>query len=474
MDNIKEGLTYDDVLIIPKYSNILSRSDVSLKIKLTENIILKIPIISANMDTITEDNMAIGMAKLGGLGIIHRYCTIDEQVQMIKNVKRFTNYIIYQPYILNENDTVDKIKRNNYLVVNNDSKLVGILSKKDILNNIILKSNNIKDIMNKNIISIQKSELIKGEDYIISILLKNKIEKLPIVDENNILYGLITLRDIMYRTENKDIALLDSEKRLMVGGAVGVIDDYLERTKKLIEAGCDIICIDVAHGHHQLCGNALKEIKKLFPNIPVIAGNVCTKEGVKYLYDCGANVIKVGIGSGSICITRIQTGIGVPQLKAVMECAKEAKRLGITIISDGGHSGKIGNIFKALCAGSSASMLGNFLSGTDETPGQIIIKDNKKMKMVRGMAGIISNFKKKQKLNENTDISQMTSEGVEGYVDYKGPLKDIINQICGGIRSGLSYVGCNSLEELKTTEIEFIKITQSGKKESGSHNIQEL
>ena len=257
--------TYDDILIVPKYSNINSRSTINLETQLTKNIKLKIPIISANMDTITEDKMAIEMAKLGGLGIIHRYCSIDEQAQMIKNVKRYTNYIIENPYTLNINDTIDKIKHSSYLVINNHNKLVGIISKRDILyNQYVLKSNYIKDFMNPSIVAIYESELQNGEEYIINTLLKNKLEKLPIINLNLELIGLITLKDLMYRTKNKNIALLDENHRLIVGAAVGVKDDYLERAKSLVNAGCDIICIDVAHGHHELCGNAVKEIKNNF------------------------------------------------------------------------------------------------------------------------------------------------------------------------------------------------------------------
>lgn len=470
-----EYLTYDDILIKPQLSDINSRSQVKLESKLTKNITLKIPIISANMDTITEDKMAIALAKLGGLGIIHRYCSIDEQVNMVKNVKRYTNYIIYNPYTINENDNINNLAYSSYLVVNNENKLVGIISTRDLLyNKFIIKSTIVKDFMNKNLIVINKDELLNGEKYIIDILVKNKIEKLPIVNSDNSIYGLITLKDILYRTENKHIALLDNEHQLIVGAAVGVKGDYLERTIALVNAGCDIICIDVAHGHHTLCGNAVKEIKKLFPDVPIIAGNVCTREGVKYLYECGTDVVKVGIGGGSICITRIQTGCGMPQFTSVLECANEAKKLGITIIADGGHSGKSGNIFKALCAGASCSMLGGMLSGTDETPGDVIVKNNKKMKLIRGMAGRLSNLNKVNRTGEDIEITSFVPEGVEGYVPYKGNVKDIIHQICGGIRSGMSYIGCKTIEELHNKDIEFLRITQAGSNESGAHHINEI
>jgi IMP dehydrogenase len=469
-----KSYSYDDILIVPKYSNITSRNQISLESKLTKNITLKIPIISANMDTITEDKMAIALAKLGGLGIIHRYCSIEEQVQMVKNVKRYTNYIIEHPYVLNVNDILEEPLDKSYLVVDNAGILCGIISKRDILTNqYITKSNKVSEIMNKKVIKIAVEDS-DNEEFVIRILLDHKIEKLPIVDNNFKLKGLITLRDILYRTKNKHIALLDDKHRLMVGAAVGVKDDYLDRTKALVEAGCDIICVDVAHGHHELCGNAVKEIKKIYPHLPVIAGNVCTPEGVEYLHKCGADVVKVGIGGGSICITRVQTGCGYPQFDAVVQCAKKAKELGITVIADGGHSGKSGNIFKAICAGACASMLGGMLAGTDETPGEIVIKNHKKMKMIRGMAGRWANMNRKHRTGEKIDLEKMVPEGVEGYVPYKGEVKDVIQQLCGGIKSGMSYVGCNSIDELRGTEVRYVIITHSGKMESGSHDISEI
>ena len=478
--------TYDDVLIKPKYSDITSRKNVSLTKQLTPNIKLHVPIISSNMDTITEDIMAIEMAKLGGLGIIHRYCTIDSQVEMVKKVKRYTNYIITEPYTIDESsnmgEVLSKIKNTNksLLVINSDNILKGIITQRDLIhfNSIGHSDHAVLDFMTAihKMITIERIELngLEIQD-LIKILTSNKIQKLPIT-ENGALYGLITLKDMLDRSiTNIFKPNLDVNSQLVVGCAIGVNKDYLERADKVINAGCDIICIDVAHGHHQLCGNAVKEIRRLYPEISIIAGNVCTSEGVEYLAKCGADCVKVGIGPGGICITRRQTGCGAPQLTSVIKCAKKAKELGVTVIADGGHNGCIGNIFKALCCGSSASMLGGMLSGTLETPGQIYTKMDRKVKQIRGMAGIMSNYNKAEKLGQSTNnLETMTPEGVEGYVTYKGPVKDIINQICGGLRSGLSYVGCNNLEDLNPDEIEFILITQSGYQESGSHGISEL
>ena len=492
--------TYDDVLIKPKYSEVLSRKKVNLNSRLTNNINLKVPIISSNMDTITEDKMAIAMAKCGGLGIIHRYCSIEEQCNMVKRVKRYTNHIIRNPQSIHENVSISEAyevfkqkKVGSLLVVDIYNKLVGILTNRD-MNKYALSIDSLEetvssqDIVNNYmtmfediiVYTINNNEeempINIDESYILQLCLYNKIEQVPIINESNDIMGLITLKDMIYRNNLKSSTFnLDENKQLVVGAAVGVVGDYIERTRGLIEAGVNIICIDIAHGHHVICGKAIYEIREVFSDIEIIAGNVCTYEGVEYLAKMGANCVKVGIGPGSICITRKQTGCGAPQLSSVLDCAKAAKKYGVTIIADGGHNGSSGNIFKALCAGASASMLGGMLSGTLETPGEVYTKLNKKVKQIRGMAGIISNYRKNKKTGGDTKhLEDMTPEGVEGYVDFKGPVADIINQISGGIRSGLSYVGCYSLEELKTIKIEFILVSNSGLRESGAHNINQI
>lgn len=485
---ITSSYTYDDVLIKPQYSEVSSRKNVCLKTYLTEKIKLNTPIISANMDSITEDEMAIEIAKLGGLGIIHRFCSIDEQVEMVKKVKRYTNYVIYNPYVV-ESDTkmsvvtqmIHEKKVKSLLVVKNGI-FCGIFTNRDFIyfqslgnsmDEYVGKYMTKKDDMI--IIDVKTLNSMKIHE-IIEYMSTRKIQKIPILDGDKI-YGLITMKDMLQRNNDKFKlkANLDKNSQLIVGAAVGVNKDYIERAKALYLCGCDIICIDVAHGHHSLCGNAVIELKKEIPNIDIIAGNVCTAEGVRYLSECGADCIKVGIGPGSICITRKQTGCGAPQLSAVMECSEEAKKIGKTIIADGGHNGTIGNVFKALCAGANASMLGGMISGTTETPGQIYTKLNKKVKQIRGMAGIMSNYNKSSKLGEDTShIESMVPEGVEGYVTYKGPVKDIIHQIEGGIKSGLSYVGCDTLMELHNKDIEILLMTNQGIRESGSHGIQEI
>lgn len=479
--------TYDDVLIKPKFSTIMSRSDVLLHSRLTKNITLNTPIISSNMDTITEDKMAIAMAKLGGLGIIHRYCSIEEQTQMVKKVKRHTNYLINDPYKIPETSTIkeakDFLKKNDIsslLIYKDDNKLTGIFTNRDLqmvecTDEETDDSKPISQYMTSKLIKITIKEFNeKSPKDIIKLLNHNRIQKLPVVNNTDEICGLVTLKDMNNRISNR-YANLDKNSQLRVGCAIGVNKDYMERADAVLKAGCDIICIDVAHGHHKLCGDAVLKMKQRYPNVDIIAGNVCTADGVEYLTKCGADCIKVGIGPGSICITRKQTGCGSPQLSSVIECANMAKTLGVTIIADGGHHGKIGNIFKALAAGACASMLGGMISGTLETPGQIYTKMDKKVKQIRGMAGIMSNFNKSAKLGQDTKhLENITPEGVEGYVTYKGPVKDIIKQIEGGIKSGLSYVGCQSLEELDNTDIEFQLMTNNGYKESGSHSIKEI
>ena len=505
---ITEELTYDDVLIKPQFSRIISRKKTNLSMILTKSITLQLPIISSNMDTITEDKMAIAMAKCGGMGIIHRYCSIDEQCEMVKNVKRYTNHIIKKPWSMNIQQSIEYainiIKTNkvgSLLITNDNNCLVGILTQRDINKYIVSKEYSKYNTMSGIKEKMESEDVcnfmtgfddvityeIEGDDLhilneqneyeVLQLCLEHAIEQIPIINDRNEILGLITLKDMMYRNQLKNSTFnVDVNKQLVVGAAVGVVGDYLERTKKLIEAGVNIICIDIAHGHHVICGESIIQIKQLYPNIEIIAGNVCTAQGVEYLANCGADCVKVGIGPGGICITRKQTGCGRPQLTAVLECAKMAQQKNITIIADGGHNRKSGNIFKAFCAGSTASMLGGGLSGTTETPGKIFLKDNKKVKMIRGMAGIISNYKKNVKLdnNVNTSIESMTPEGVEGYVAYKGDVKDVLTQIEGGLRSGLSYIGCENLSSVKDRHIEFIKITSNGLHESNSHGINKI
>ena len=487
MRNIKivEGYSYDDILITPKYSDKTSRKNISLKTNITKNVSLNLPLVSSNMDTITEDKMAIEMALQGGIGIIHRFCSIEDQVAMVKKVKRHTHHIIQTPYTVEEELTIvnllDKIQEldvSSFLVVNEKEELSGIVTKRDLA---YYEKNKkfycVKDIMTP------YEKLITGRKDIhtneaVQRMLQHRVEKLPIINSERKIEGLLTIKDILHHKKIYTVSTVDKNGCLRVGAAVGINKDYLERTTQLITNDCDIIVVDVAHGHHELVKHAIENIKRearqLNKEVDIIAGNVCTPEGTDFLCKLGVDGIKVGVGPGSICTTRIQTGCGYPQFSAVMNCAEVASRYGTPIIADGGHRGKIGSVVKALAAGSSCSMLGGFIAGTTETPGNIMIKGNKKVKMIRGMAGRMSNLNKSIKNNESIDIENMTPEGVEGYVPYKGRVKYILDQMRGGIQSGLSYCGVDSIEELHKTSIEFVKLTSSGKEESGSHDISEI
>lgn len=459
--------SFDDVLIKPKLSNVISRSHVSLKTKLSDKIKLNIPIVSSPMDTVTETNMAIAMSLNGGIGIIHRFQSIDEQVKMVKNVKRHLSYIIENPYVINKDESIeDLIKLNKKLnvsglmVIDNDNKFVGIVSKKDVQVYKLSETNfdKVSDIMTplKDVIYVEEYNYKK----IVELYKKYKIEKIPILCKEKYIKGLVVLNNLMYIHNNKNIASLDNNGKLLVGASVG-IKDYMERGDALVNAGVDVLCIDVANGHTEIMKNAICEIKKKYPNITIMAGNVCTAEGFEFLCKAGADCIRVGIGSGSICSTRLQTGIGVCQFSALRECSKIAKKYNVAMISDGGHLGKIGNKFKALAVGSSVVMLGKSLAGTTESPGNIIYKKGKRVKYYRGMASSYANLSKQERLG-NEISNNFHVEGVEGEVDYKGSVVDQINQICNGIRSGMSYVGVFSIDELHNTEIEFNIITQNG------------
>jgi len=491
MTNFKNYYSYNDILLKPKLSIVESRKEISLNTRITKKNFLKIPLIAANMDTVTEDSMAIELAKRGGIGIIHRYCSIENQVNMIKKVKRCINYYISDPICLNENLTVknylDNIENTGIktvIIVDNNKKFVGIVNKYNIttleainntqdyenlrLGDIMSKASYYKTLIYDEYLSIEKNieNLInKMRDY--------NVNYLPVVSDqiSNKIVGLITLKDLLFYANQKNNANIDKEGNLCVGAAIGVNGDYIERANELMKANCDILVIDIAHGHSVLVPPVIRTIKNINPDIQIIAGNVATKEGVKYLAEAGADAIKVNIGAGSICTTRIMTGCGVPQFSAVLECSQEAKKYNIPIIADGGHSGQIGNMVKALAAGASCCMLGKTFAGTTQSPGQVLVRDGKKVKVIRGMAGYISNINKRRKI-DNKDINSFTPEGVEGYIDYRGDVNDIIDQITGGIRSGLSYCGVKDINGLHNSEIEFCLISDSGKKESNHHGIK--
>ena len=473
---IREGLTFDDVLLVPKRSSVVSRSHVNLRTKLSRNININMPIISANMDTVTEANMAIAIAREGGIGIIHRFMSIEQQVNEVRRVKRAENIIIEQPYTVRQDqrlqDAISKMNEYNVsglLVTDNDERLVGILTRRDIM----FESDGNKriyDVMTKNVITAKYGI---GIEEAKDILHKYRIEKLPLVDEKNRVRGLITAKDIM-RMNEYPLAAKDKKGRLLVGAAVGVKGDYMERTDKLLEAGTDIIVIDIAHGHSENAINAIKSIKKAYPTCELIAGNVATAQGTKDLIEAGVDAVKVGVGSGSICITRIVTGSGVPQLTAIMECTKVAREYDVPVIADGGIRNS-GDITKALAAGAHTVMIGSLLAGTDESPGVSITKNGKRYKIYRGMASFYASLGRKIReegaLAIDEDLNDYVPEGVEALVEYKGSVVEIVRHLLGGLRSGFSYCGARNIDELHRNA-EFIRMTTAGYIESMPHDVK--
>ena len=474
---IKEGLTFDDVLLIPKRSPIISRSQTNLKTKLSRNITLNIPLVSANMDTVTESGMAIALAREGGIGIIHRFMTIEDQVDEVLKVKRSESVIIEQPYIIKPDMSVQDAENlmlqygvSGLLVEENGKKLAGIITRRDITFETNHKSK-ISDLMSKNVVTAKEGTTIEQAK---EILHNHRIEKLPVVDSNNRIVGLITSKDIL-KMDQFPHASKDKKGRLLVGAAVGVKGDYLERTEALLDAGSDAIVVDIAHGHSENAINTVHMIKKAFPNCELIAGNVATREGTNDLIKAGVDAVKVGVGSGSICITRVITGSGVPQLTAIIESVKVAKEYGIPVISDGGIRTS-GDATKAIAAGSSSVMIGSLFGGTDESPGKTMIKNGKKFKMYRGMASFYASLGRRyrerdpQMVDSSDDLNDYVPEGVEAMVPYKGSVVEIIRQLVGGLRSGLSYCGAKTILEMHKNA-EFIKMTSAGYMESQPHDV---
>ena len=474
--SIREGLTFDDVLLVPKFSDIVSRSQTDLTTQLSRNISINIPIISANMDTVTESTMAVTIAREGGIGIIHRFLTIQEEVDEVHKVKRAGSVIIENPYLINPEQTIqdafnimNEKQVSGLLVTDSSSKLVGILTERDVLFEPVDCSKLVKDLMTKDVVSAKP-----GIDFqqAKEILKNNRIEKLPLTDENNQIKGLITSQDIS-NLEKYPNASKDEKGRPLVGAAVGVKGDFMQRTEALLDAGVDIIVVDIAHGHSENAINTVKNIKKAFPNCELIAGNVATAHGTEDLIKAGVDAVKVGVGSGSICITRVITGSGVPQLTAVLDCAKIGNEHNIPIISDGGTRTS-GDATKALAAGAHSVMIGGILGGTDESPGSTISKNGKRFKIYRGMASLGASLGRKSKDSGNAglsdDLNDYVAEGVEGMVPYRGSVTDIITQITGGIRSGLSYCGAHNIQQMQKNA-EFIKISRAGFAESQPHDV---
>ena len=473
---IREGLTFDDVLLVPKFSDISSRSQTNLSTKLSRNISLNVPLISANMDTVTEAPMAVVMAREGGIGIIHRFLTIEEEVNQVLKVKRSGSVMIENPYTIQPEQTIQNAFNlmnekgvSGLLVTNTDSTLAGILTERDVLFESSNSSKLVMELMTKDVITAHVGIDMEQAKL---VLKNNRIEKLPLIDENNHVKGLITSQDIADLEKYPD-ASKDKKGRPLVGAAVGVKGDFMERTEALIEAGTDVLVVDIAHGHSENAINTIKNIKKAFPDCELIAGNVATSKGTEDLIKAGVDAVKVGVGSGSICITRVITGSGVPQLTAVLDCAKIGKKHDIPIISDGGTRTS-GDATKALAAGASSIMVGSILGGTDESPGSTITKNGKRFKIYRGMASLGASIGRKSKetgtLDLTEDLNDYVAEGVEAMVPYKGSVTDLIVQITGGIRSGLSYCGAHNIKQMHENA-EFIKMSGAGFAESQPHDV---
>jgi IMP dehydrogenase len=470
----KEGLTFDDVLLVPKYSDITSRSQTDLSTKLSRNISINIPFVSANMDTVTESSMAMAMARAGGIGIIHRFLTIQEQANEVLKVKRSGSVIIENPYSISSEksirdalDYAEDKEISGLLVVDSNSKLVGIITERDLL--FANSNDHIHDVMTKDVVTAKPGVTI---DEAKEILHKHRIEKLPIIDDSGIIKGLITSKDII-NNANYPNASKDKKGRPLVGAAVGVKGDFLERSESLLEAGADVLVVDIAHGHSENELNTVRNIKKAFPDCELIAGNIATAQGAEDLIKAGVDAVKVGVGSGSICITRVITGSGVPQLTAVMDCAKIGKDHGIPIISDGGTRTS-GDATKALAAGASSVMVGSMLGGTDESPGTVLTKNGKRFKVYRGMASLAASIGRKSKetglISLDDDLNDFVAEGVEAMVPYKGTVTDILKQLTGGVRSGLSYCGAHTIPQMQENA-EFIKMSRAGFAESQPHDV---
>lgn len=476
-----KGLTFDDVLLIPRRSSISSRQDVDTSTRLTENIRIKIPIMSANMDTVTEARMAIAMARAGGIGILHRFMSIEAQVREVKTVKRAQGFIIEHPYNIDPDATIEQARalmdryKVGALIVMDGGRLVGLVSQRDLM----LAPASIESIRAA---MTPRERLITAKPDVTveqarDLLYKHRIEKLPVLDNDDNLVGLITSRDLIKLNQSPDVTT-DEKGRLRVGAAIGVTARERERAAALLDAGADALVLDIAHGHADHCIKMVKSLRAEFPKVQIVAGNVASRAGARELAEAGADAIKVGIGPGSICTTRIVTGFGVPQLTAIMDSLAGVKDAGrdIPLIADGGIRTP-GDLVKALAAGAETAMIGGLFAGCDEAPGSPVLRDGKKVKVVRGMASLGATMDRRksergedESAEDQEDWSKVVPEGVEAVVPYRGNVSEILHQLVGGLRSGLSYGGAHNIRELQANA-EFIEITPAGIRESNSHDV---
>ncbi len=484
--DLKVGLTFDDVLLVPKFSDVKSRRDADTRTRFSRNIRLEIPIVSANMDTVTESAMAIAIARLGGIGVIHRFLTVDEEVDEVIKVKRSEGVVIEDPFTLGPEGSVREawgaMREKNVggiVIVNREHRVLGLVTRRDIT---------LEDDMERKVTEVMtpRRKLITARRGVSlesakRILHENKIEKLPLVDARDRLVGLITSKDITKRRQFPS-ATKDAKGRLRVAAAVGVKSDYLHRSRRLLEAGADALVVDIAHGHSSYAVDAVRAIKRDLGDVEVVAGNVATATGAAELIRAGADAVKVGVGSGSICVTRVVTGSGVPQLTAIMDSAAGAEGKDVPIIGDGGIRNP-GDVTKALAAGAASVMIGSLFAGTEESPGPTVLREGVRYKLTRGMASLAATVDrrvreahtsgpKEDELIEEV-IEESVPEGVEGLIPYKGRVDEVVKQLVGGLRSGMSYSGAHTLLELRKNA-EFMRITPSGFKESLPHDIQKV
>ncbi|NDO19494.1 IMP dehydrogenase [Lachnospiraceae bacterium MD329] len=467
----KEGLTFDDVLLVPQASD-FTPNEADLSTRLTKDIILNIPLMSSAMDTVTEASMAIAMAREGGIGIIHKNMTIEQQAAEVDKVKRSENGVITNPFSLTKDRTLQdadnlmsRFKISGVPIVDEGNKLIGIITNRDLKFETNFNQKISEVMTSENLVTAPVGTTLAEAQQILS---KAKVEKLPIVDKNGCLKGLITIKDIEKAVQYPNSAR-DKQDRLLVGAAIGVTADALERVQAVVDKGVDVIALDSAHGHSTNIINKVKEIKKAFPNLPIIAGNIATGEAAEALIKAGADCLKVGIGPGSICTTRVVAGIGMPQITAVYDVSQVAKKYDIPVIADGGIKYS-GDIVKAIAAGGDVIMLGSLLAGCDESPGEFEIFQGRRFKVYRGMGSIAAMECGSKDRYFQTGSKKLVPEGVEGRVPYKGPVSDTVFQLLGGIRSGMGYCGTKTIADLKENG-KFVRITGAGLKESHPHDI---
>ena len=468
---VETAITFDDVLLIPSYSEVLP-NQVSLKSRISDKITLNVPIVSAAMDTVTEADLAIAIARVGGLGFIHKNMPIAEQAVQVNRVKRSENGMIADPVTLSKDHTLAEAKEmmqeykiSGLPVVDNNNKLIGIITNRDVKYQENLSAK-VEELMTKeNLVTSDKSTTLEQAK---AILLKNRIEKLPIVDSENHLVGLITIKDIDNQLEYP-FANKDQNGRLIVGAGVGIGEDTMNRVTALVEAGVDIIAVDSAHGHSKGVLDKITEIRNAFPNLDIVGGNIVTADAAEALIKAGANVLKVGVGPGSICTTRVVAGVGVPQLSAIYNVYEKAKEYNVAVIADGGIK-LSGDIVKAIASGAGAVMLGSLLAGTEEAPGEEIIFQGRKFKSYQGMGSLSAMKRGGKERYFQSEAKKFVPEGIEGRVPYKGKLEDVIFQLTGGIRAGMGYCGTKDIKTLQK-DGKMVMITGSGLKESHPHDV---